>query len=63
MAKACRAALATATETFEHCEAWDKRKKVDEILGDVDFEMERWVIRQDDLRRRLKVRGSYGDCV
>ena len=56
MARACRTVLATASETFQHCEAWDKKKRVDEVVGDVDFELERWVIRQDDLRQRLKVR-------
>ena len=59
MARACRTVLATASETFQHCEAWDKKKKVDEVVGDVDFELERWVIRQDDLRQRLKVRVCF----
>lgn len=38
--------------TYQDCEAFDKKTLVDNVRGDVDFELGRWVIRQDDLRVR-----------
>ena len=41
-----------ASTTYGNCEAFDKKTQVDNVRGDVDFELGRWVIRQDDLRVR-----------
>lgn len=39
-----------ASMTYQDCEAFDKKTLVDNVRGDVDFELGRWVIRQNDLR-------------
>jgi hypothetical protein len=56
MARNCRAELVKASETYDNCESFEKKQKVDHVLSDVDFELERWHIRQNDLKWRLKVR-------
>ena len=56
MANTCRSELVKASEVYQDCESWEKKRKVDKVLADVDFELERWIIRQDDLKVRLKVR-------
>jgi hypothetical protein len=54
MASACRAKLVQAIETYQDCQVEDKKLRTEGILKDVDFELQRWVIRQDDLRQQLK---------
>jgi hypothetical protein len=56
MANTCRSELVKASEVYQDCESWEKKRNVDKVLTDVDFELERWIIRQDDLKVRLKVR-------
>ena len=55
MARMCRAQFDESSETYKNCEAWEKLERVVGVLGDVEFELERWLLRQDDLRTRLKV--------
>ena len=54
MARACRVQLTCASDTYSDSEAFEKKQAVDKMLADVDFELERWTMRQDDLAQLLK---------